>query len=92
MGSGDQTAKTALLECQRVMAEINALEGPPPKEGAVIQHDSIASAIGDLIAGLSAGNTVASESSPEADAAAVIERAMSEIQARALANSRLRTK
>jgi len=42
MGSGDQTAKTALLECQRVMAEINALEGPPPKEGAGIQNDSIA--------------------------------------------------
>ena len=87
MGSGDQTAKTALLlECQRVMEEIDALKGPPPKEGVGIKNDSNASAIADLIADLSAGNAIASESSPEADAAAVIEKAMREIQARALAN------
>ncbi|HZZ25788.1 MAG TPA: hypothetical protein VFE60_25975 [Roseiarcus sp.] len=51
-----------------------------------IKNDSSALAVGDLIANLSAGNAIASESSPEADAAAVIEKAMREIQARALAN------
>jgi hypothetical protein len=87
MGSGDQTAKTALLlECQRVMEEIDALKGPPPKEGVGIKNDSNASAMADLIADLSAGNAITSESSPDADAAAVIEKAMREIQARALAN------
>ena len=85
MSSGDQTAKTALLlECHRVMEEIEALKGPPPKEGAGIKNDPIASATRDLI--VSAGEAIASESSPEADAAALIEKAIREIQARALAN------
>ena len=34
MGSGDQTAKTALLlECQRVMEEIDALKGSSQGKG-----------------------------------------------------------
>jgi hypothetical protein len=37
MGSGGQAAKIALLECQRVMEEIDALQGPPPKEGVGIK-------------------------------------------------------
>jgi hypothetical protein len=68
------------------MEEIDALKGPPPKERVGIKNDSNASAIADLIADLSAGNAITSESSSDADAAAVIEKAMREIQARALAN------
>jgi hypothetical protein len=65
MGSGDQTAKTALLlECQRVMEEIDALKGPPPKEGVGIKNDSSTPTIADLIADLSQENAIASDPPP----------------------------
>jgi hypothetical protein len=65
MGSGDQTAKTAsLLECQQVMEEIDALKGPPPKEGVGIKNDSSTPTIADLIADLSPGNAIASDPPP----------------------------